>query len=138
MSSKKQFYPKLLALATIVIIIGALSLVFSVFRPGTSAGEKTITIHVIYEDQSQETYTATTTGEYLEDALEAAEGLTVSGSTTEEFGLMILTVNGVEADFNKNQAYWAVYQGDAPASYGVSAQPVQDSETYSLIYTPAS
>ena len=69
--------------------------------------------------------------------LEEIEELTVDGSRTEQFGLMILSVNGIRAEYTKDHAYWAVLLNGEPSSYGISRQPVQDGEHYQLVYTPA-
>ena len=92
---------------------------------------------VIYEDSSVKTYTTQTDAEYLEEAIIEMEGLTLEGSRTEQFGLMIDAVNGVRAEYTADNAYWALQLGDTPCNYGVSQQPIQDGEHYKLVYTPA-
>ena len=92
-------------------------------------------MEVIYEDSTKETYTAQTQAIYLEQAISDMDGLVIDGSRSEPFGLMILTVNGVEADYMKHGAYWSILLEDTPCNYGVSKQPVQDGEHYRLVYT---
>ncbi len=45
--------------------------------------------------------------------------------------------NGIKADWEKHQAYWAFYVGDEIASYGIGdAKAVTtDAPTYKLVYT---
>ena len=94
-------------------------------------------MEVVYEDESSDSYDIETDAEYLEQALGNAKGLTVEGSRTEQFGLMIETVNGVRADYNQDQAYWAVELEGEPCNYGVSQQPIRDGQHYGLVYTAA-
>ena len=84
-----------------------------------------------------ENFMIDTDEEYLEKAFEEAEGLTVEGSRTIQFGLMIETVNGVTAIYDKDQAYWSVELEGQPCNYGVSQQPIRDKEYYRLVYTAA-
>ncbi len=143
-SEKKK--PFIIALMTVGIVLAGLLFCYFQFRPQPEQGEKEISIEVVYEDQSSEnstiktseSYTIRTNAEYLEQALEDAKGLTIEGSRTKQFGLMIESVNGVEAVYDKNQAYWAIEVDGKPCNYGVSQQPVRNGEHYRLVYTAAS
>lgn len=126
-----------IALALLCILMAGLFFLYQSFGPQATAGTKHLTIDVVYEDSSMDTYPVTTDAEYLEEALEEIEELTVDGSRTEQFGLMILSVNGIRAEYTKDHAYWAVLLNGEPSSYGISGQPVQDGEHYQLVYTPA-
>ncbi len=127
----------LVALAAVCIVITALLALYLRFRPQTAAGTKEIVLDVVYQDLSVDSYQIRTDGLYLEQALEDAEGLTVEGSRTQQFGLMITSVNGVEADYQKNQAYWSVELDGVPCNYGVSQQPIRDGQHYRLVYVAA-
>ena len=120
---KKNWKKKAAALAGFCLAVLALLFVYTSLRPGTSAGRKQVTVEVVYSDGSSETYRASTDALYLEQAMADMEGLTVEGNRTEAFGLMVLTVNGVTADYETDGAYWAIYLEDQPCSYGVSTQP---------------
>ena len=124
-----------IGLAVLCLAAAGLLLLYLNFRPDAVKGSKTVVLDVIYEDSSTETYTVQTEAEYLEQAISDMEGLTVGGSRTEQFGLMILNVNGVEADYNKNGAFWSIYLDDTPCNYGVSQQPIEDGQHYQIIYT---
>lgn len=127
----------ILALAAIGIIAAALLLCYYQFRPQSVAGQKTITVDVVYEDASVESFEIHTDAQYLEQALGDEDGLTVQGTRSEQFGLMIETVNGVTAIYDRNQAYWSIEVDGSPCNYGISSQPVQDQEHYQLVYTAA-
>ena len=43
--------------------------------------------------------------------------------------------NGMKADWNADQAYWAFYIGDAMASHGVNDAKIAGGEHYRLVYT---
>lgn len=133
--TKKNWKGFAIGLAILCLAAAGLWLLYLNFRPSAAKGSKTITLDVIYEDSKAETYRVQTEAEYLEQAISDMEGLIIEGSRTEQFGLMILTVNGVEADYNKNGAYWSIYLDDTPCSYGVSQQPVEDGQHYQIIYT---
>ncbi len=135
LEAKKNVKSFAICLAIFFLVAAGLWLLYLNFRPSATKGSKTITLDVVYEDSTTETYTVHTDAEYLEQAISDMDGLTLDGSRTEQFGLMILTVNGVEADFNKNGAYWAIYLDDTPCNYGVSQQPVTDGQHYQLVYT---
>ena len=98
----------LLALTATIIVMAGLLLCYYHFRPQASAGNKTILVDVVYEDGSKESFSIKTDAQYLEQALEAAEGLVVEGSRTEQFGLMIETVNGVAAIYDQDHAYCSI------------------------------
>lgn len=132
---KKNRSRFLLCLAALCLVAAGFWLLYLNLRPSATQGSKTITLDVVYEDSSTETYTARTEAEYLEQAISDMEGITIDGTRSEQFGLMVLTVNGVEADYNKNGAYWSIYLDDTACNYGVSQQPVEDGQHYRLIYT---
>ena len=43
--------------------------------------------------------------------------------------------NGMTADWNKDQAYWAFYVGDDYATYGVDSATTAGSPVYKIVYT---
>ena len=133
----KHFIQLITALAAVFIVMAGLLLCYSRFGPRPEGGRKHITVEVVYKDGTSDSYDIETDAEYLEQALGNAKGLTVEGSRTEQFGLMIETVNGVRADYNQDQAYWAVELEGEPCNYGVSQQPIRDGQHYGLVYTAA-
>lgn len=119
-----------------VIVLALLLFVYNVTRPVPMAGSKTITIDVVYPDGRKDAYQTTTEAMYLQEAAKSIPGLTIEGTTSKEFGLTVITVNGVRADYNKDGAYWALLLDGEPCSYGISMQPIKDGEHYSIVYTP--
>lgn len=61
------------------------------------------------------------------------EGL-ISG-TDSEYGLMVDTVNGVKADWDADQTYWAFYIDGEYAMTGVDQTDITPGSTYSFVLT---
>lgn len=69
-----------------------------------------------------------TVGEALLD-----EGL-IAGEDS-EYGLYVTSVNGMTADWDKDQTYWAFYIDGEYAMTGVDATEVTEGATYSFVLT---
>ena len=96
------------------------------------AKEVTVTIEVT-DDKGEVTTTQYTTKETtLRGVLE--ENNMIEG-TESEYGLMITTVNGVVADYDKDGAYWALYKNGEYMMVGADAEILEDGATYGLVYT---
>lgn len=85
-----------------------------------TAGEKTITI------------TVRTNSEHLGGAL--LENDLVSGDES-EYGLYIKSVNGIIADYDKDQSWWAISRDGEMLMTGADSTPIADGESYELTYT---
>ena len=99
-------------------------------------GSKNITIEVKDSDGEVTTYEVSTDAEYLRQAMDEAEGLTYSG-TESEFGMMVEVVNDEQAIYAEDNAYWAIYVNGEYENYGIDSQPVEDGDTYSIVYEAA-
>lgn len=117
-----------------VVIIAVLAIVFFVFKPGTSAGSKKIVINVVNNVGDEKSYNVKTDAEYLRQAMEEADGLEFSGEES-EYGMMVTEVNGVTADYNVDQSYWAFYVNNEYCNYGIDEQPVTDGDVFRIEYT---
>ncbi len=51
-----------------------------------------------------------------------------------QYGLYVKTVNGIEADADKDQAYWAFYVNGEYATYGVDLTEIIDGDSYAFKY----
>ena len=80
---------------------------------------------------AQTDYTLDTDAEYLLEALDAVADI---DGEEGEYGYTLYTVNGVTADFNTGNAYWAIYVNGEYGSYGLSQQPVNDGDAFSIVY----
>ena len=134
MTEKKQMNKKaLLGIAAVVILVAVMGILYTVFREKPVEGSKSITIEVINSKAESTVYELNTDAEYLQQAMEEAEGLEFAGDET-EYGLTIHTINGEKADFTTDAAYWSFYVNGGYCNYGVSAQPVQDGDAFQIIY----
>ncbi|MFR4350416.1 MAG: DUF4430 domain-containing protein [Roseburia sp.] len=127
---------KKIAIGVAVLVLAAVlfGAIYLKFAPKAVEGAKEISIEVVDDTQKSTVYTVNTDAEYLRQALEETEGLTVEG-TESELGLMVDTVNGVTADYGTDGAYWAFYLDGDYCTYGVDDQPVEDGQAYSIVYT---
>ena len=101
-----------------------------------AAGNKNIIIEVKSADGSIVTYEVSTNADFLRQAMDEAEGLTYDG-TESEYGMMVETVNGEKAVYAEDNAYWAFYVNGEYGQYGIDSQPVNDGDTYSIVYESA-
>lgn len=130
MKKSKALLAVVIVLAVAIIAAG----IYFIARPKTDAasGAKSITVDVVHADGTSKTFTYQTDAEFLGEVLQS-EGL-VQG-TESDYGLYITTVDGEEAVYENDGAYWAFYVGEDYASQGVDTTPVEDGATYSLVYT---
>lgn len=52
-----------------------------------------------------------------------------------DYGLYVKTVNGITADYDVNQSYWAFYIDDEYASSGVDTTDISEESSYRLEYS---
>ena len=131
MSSKSK---KIIGVVGVAVLVALLTTLFFVFREAPVQGSKSVVIQVINKAEETKEYSLKTDAEYLKQAMEEAEGLEFKGSDG-EYGLMITEVNGELADFNTNGAYWSFYVNDEYCNYGIEQQPVNDGDTFKIVYT---
>ncbi len=132
--SNKKIWLGIGIVAAIAILLG---IVYFVFVPKPAQGAKTITIEVIDNEQKSIVYELNTDAQYLREAMDEAadKGFTYSGSESEEYGIMIETINGVTADFNADGAYWSIYVNGEYGNYGADFQVVTDKDAFQFVYT---
>ncbi len=99
----------------------------------TTPVSKNITVEVADKDGNVTSYETTTDAEFLLEAVEAMDDVTIEG-TEGDYGLYIESVNGVKADYETDGAYWSIYVNGEYGSYSVSEQPVNDGDTYRFAY----
>ena len=94
-------------------------------------GSKTVEVEVKAGERKL-TFTICSDEQYLGDAL-IAYGL-ISGEEG-AYGLYIKTVNGILADYDVDQSYWAFYKDGEYAMAGIDLTEFLDGEHYELVYT---
>ena len=122
----------IIAAIALVVLIAAMAVIYASTRPATAEGEKSFTVEVIHGDGSEKTFTYQTDAEYLGEVL-LDEGL-IQGEVN-QFGLYIITVDGEDAIYEEDGAYWALYEGDDYAQQGIDETPILDGSEFSLVYT---
>ena len=90
-------------------------------------GAKTFTFLVTDKDGNTTTFRISTDGEKLADALLAHELIEGEESA---YGLYVKKVNGITADYDVDQTYWALLIDGEMAMTGVSDTAVEDGRTY--------
>jgi flagellar basal body-associated protein FliL len=129
-SSKKKI---LIGVAVVVVLAVIFALVYNLFGAKPVEGAKTVIIEVIDDAEQSTVYEVHTDAEYLRQAMEESD-MEFSG-TESDYGMMVETVNGVTADYNTDGAYWAFYVDGEYCNYGIDSQPVEDGESYQIVYT---
>ena len=128
MKNKKLVF----AAIALAVVISLMAGIWFATRPETEAGSKAYMVTVVHKDGSVKDFSYRTDEEYLAGAL-LEEGL-VSGEDT-QYGLTIITVDGEDAIWATDNAYWAIWIGEEMAMTGASETPVYDGSSFKLEYT---
>ena len=128
----------ILGISILAVLIGLFVILFALFGPKTTEGSKNVTLSVVSESGDSTTYETKTDALVLQELMDELkeEGFTYGGAES-EYGLMVDTINGVRADYTLDGAYWSFYVNDSYCNYGISEQPVNDGDAFSIVYTPA-
>ena len=94
-------------------------------------GAKTLVVEVKAEDQTV-TFTINTDKKTVGEAL--FEHNLIDGDEG-DYGLYVKVVNGIIADFDKNQRYWAFYIDGEMAMTGVDLTEIKEGVVYRLEYS---
>ncbi len=126
---------KTLYMTAIVLFLAIFSavMIYKTAGPEPTEGEKAVTIQVIDNQDQAITYEINTDAEYLSEAMKQCKGLTFIG-TEGPYGVMLQTVNGVTASYEKNQAWWSIYVNEEVGNYGADQQPVTDGDIFRIEY----
>ena len=121
----------ILALVALVAVIAVMAGVYMATRPETVEGAKTITVEVTAEEKTV-VFTVKTDAATVGEAL-----MSVNLLAGEEgpYGLYIKSVNGMIADFDVDQTYWAFNIGGEYAMTGVDQTEITEGTVYQLVRT---
>ena len=122
----------IIAVVAVVVVIALFVGVYFGTRPETTQGAKTYTVEVIHADGSSKTFTYHTDEEYLGAAL-LAEGL-IAGEEG-PYGLTVITVDGEDAVWDTDNAYWGIVVNGEYGTTGIDLTPVNDGDAFQLVYT---
>lgn len=102
-----------------------------VVTDGATLGEGTHSFTLEITDADGKTITATINTD--EETVGAALlKLNIVQGEDSEYGLYVKTVNGITADYDKDQTYWSFYIDGEYAQTGVDMTAVNDGSTYKL------
>ena len=124
----------ILAVAGFVVLALLLGMAWLLLRPGTTEGEKTIHVTVVAEGRPDKTVDIRTDAVYLRQALEEKD--LIEGSEY-PFGLLVLTVDGVTADADR-QEWWSFTKGGVFLDTGVDDTPIEDGDSFEITLTAGS
>ena len=123
------------------LIVGAIALlvlaliflgIYIATRPTASAGSKEITVEVVHAAGSHKEFVYHTDLEYLGELLLTEE---LAQGDDGEYGLYITQVDGEDAIYETDGAYWALYENGDYAMQGADETPLNDGDSFSLVYT---
>jgi len=127
---------KIIALVAVVLVAVLMFVAYSSFKPQAVSGSKTITIEVVNSAEESKTYEVKTDAEYLQQAMDEAEGLEYT-YVDGPYGASVQTVNGESAVYETDGAYWGFYVNGDYCNYGISEQPVVDGDAFRIVWTKA-
>ena len=122
----------LLAVVALVVVVAVMAAVYITTRPETAQGSKAYSVTVVHSDGASKVFELRTDAEMLGEAL-LAEGL-IAGEEG-PYGLTIITVDGEDAVWDTDNAYWCIWIGEEMAIVGISEIPVYDGSAFTLEYT---
>ena len=122
----------LLAVVALVVVVAVMAAVYITTRPETAEGSKAYSVNVIHSEGDQQVFLLKTDAEYLDEAL-LDEGL-IAGEDG-AYGLTVITVDGEDAVWDTDNAYWCIWIGEEMATVGISEIPVYDGSAFTLEYT---
>ena len=128
MKNKKM----MVILVALVAVIAAMMGVFAMTRPEAVEGSKNVTVVIIHKDGTTKEMNYDTDLEFLADLLLEKELAT--GYTSEEYGFTVESVDGVVLDWSKDNAYWALYEGEEYATTSAAGIVLTDGGVYKLVY----
>lgn len=128
----------ILGTGILVALIVAMTLIWTNFREKPVEGIKEITIEVVDSEGESIVYELKTDAKFLAEAMEEAkkDGLTFE-TKDGAYGLEVLSVNGEQAIYAEDNAYWGFFVNDDYCENGISQQPVEDGDAFEIVYTKA-
>lgn len=117
------------AIAVLAVLLVGAVIAMNAFAPQTHAGSKTVAFEVVDPQGNSETFELKTDAQFLADALVEA-GLVEYAPDG-----MYVTINGITADWNADQAWWNICKNGEALMVGMNEQPIADGEHYEAVYT---
>ena len=124
----------------LVALIAVFIICYNAFSAKPSEGSKSVVIEVVDSTGAITDYEINTDAEYLKDAMDelASNDDSFSYSGTDgDYGIMVEVVNGEQAIYAEDNAYWALYVNGDYGQYSANQQPVVDGDIYTWTYEKA-
>jgi hypothetical protein len=136
---KKETKKIVIGAVCLVVLIALFTFIYNKFSAKPTVGAKNITLEVVNSEGETTSYTLDTDAEFLRQAMDEleAQGFTYEG-TESEYGIMIESINGEQAIYATDNAYWSLYVNDEYGQYGADSQPVTDGDKYTWKYEVSS
>ena len=125
--NKKTLGIVIALVALVAILVG----VYFATRPETTEGMKSFTLEILHSDGEEKKLDLSSDKAYLGEFLQE-QGI-IKGEQG-QYGLYIKEVDGEQAVFETDGAYWAFYVGMEYATQGIDLTPIEEGKTYKLIY----
>lgn len=125
----KKLIIAIIALVAVVALMAGISVAA---KPETVEGSKQVTVQIVYQDGTEKSMEYGTDLEYLSELLLEKE--LVTGYASEEYGFTIESVDGITLDWEKDGAYWALYEGEEYATTSAAGIVLTDGGVYKLVY----
>ncbi|MBR4282563.1 MAG: DUF4430 domain-containing protein [Clostridia bacterium] len=105
----------------------------NIYTADTELGQGSKTVYVNVTDNQNKTITFTihTDKEFLGDAL--IDNGIIKGDEG-QYGLYVTHVNGLEANYDTDKAYWGFFQNGEYMMSGVDTTKFSDGDSYELVY----
>ena len=124
---------KMLSLILCIVLIAAMALCTTGCGGSeAAAAEATFAFMVVDLDGNETAFEITSDAATVGEAL-LAEGL-IAGEES-EYGLYVTEVNGITADWDADQTYWAFYINGEYATTGVDTTEIDPDAAYSFVLT---
>ncbi len=130
MKNKKLLF----AIIFLVVVLGLDTWVSYLSFQQQTAGEKFFKVTVVHSDGTSKDFSYDSKEEYVGIALQK-KGL-IEG-TQGEYGLYIEKVDGEQAIYETDGAYWSFEVNGVYAEKGIDLTPLEDGGVYRLVYTKA-
>lgn len=121
---------KLISLVLVLVMV----LTLSACSTKKESAAETVSFHVIVTDLdgNETAFEYTSNAATVGDAL-VEDGLVVGHEAS--YGLYVDSVNGIAADWDNEQTYWAFYINGEYATTGIGDTPITADTTYTLALT---
>ena len=131
----------IIALIAFVLVVGIAVGIYFLTRPKSEAeilaarqtpdGKISVTVVIVHSDKTEKRVTVKTDAAFLEQVL-LDEGLVKEADN--DNGLYH-TFDGEKADWNVDEGWWQIFEGETSSVRGVREIPLEDGGVYKMVYT---